>query len=1174
MSLAAESRRPVGELLSPGGHSDHRVLEHLPAAVYTCDAQGMITFYNRAAVDLWGREPSLGQDLWCGSWKIYQPDGTPMSLDECPMAVALREGRSIRNVEILIERPDRTRRHVMPYPDPIRDAAGNVTGAINMLIDISEQHRAEESQARLAAIVESSTDAIISKSLEGIIQSWNAGAERIFGYTEAEAVGRSITLLIPPERRSEEDMILSRISRGERIAHYETVRVTKEGRHIDVSLSISPVRDASGRIIGASKVARDITEQKRLQEDRIKYVRLVEESSDSIGMATLDGRVEYLNPAGAARVGLDPSRIPSTQITDYLPETAQAFVAQTVIPTVLQTGQWEGELPVKHFRTGEQIPMLVNAFLIRNPQTGEPAHLATVARDVTERRRADNELRESEARKTAMFETALDCIVTMDHRGHIQEFNRAAEEVFGYRRQDVVGRELAELIIPPSMRDRHRKALAEYLRSGKGNVLDRRLELPALRADGSQFIAELAVTRIATHGPPLFTAFLRDITDRKRGEQRLATQYTVSRVLAESSTLKDAAARILEAICQHLGWQVGALWCVDPQLVALSCAEIFHLPTAEIPQFESISRQRTFARGEGLPGRVWASGRATWIPDVVEDPNFPRAQVAQREGLHSAFGFPLLVRGEVLGVVEFFSAEIRKPDEDLLQMMMAIGAQIGQFIERTRAEQALRESEERFSRFMKHLPGLAWIKDQRGRYVYVNDAAQRVFGAPREQLYGRTDDELFPPEVAARFKQNDRQALASTTGVQAVEMLQHDDGTVHHSIVSKFAIAGSAGQAPLVGGMAIDITDRIQAEQALRASEERFRHMANTAPAIIWTAGPDGTIAFASDRWYAYTGLTPQENAADWPRLVLHPEDYERCVSQWKAAVSAGEEYTIEVRNRRHDGEYRWWITRAMPIKDAGGRVIEWLGSSTDIHDLKLAQQALQDADHRKNEFLATLAHELRNPLAPIRNSLHLLKIPSGRENLPRIREMMERQVSLMVRLVDDLLEVSRISRGKIELRKEIVDLEVILKNAVETSRPLIESHRHQLSLSLPTQSAPLHADPVRLAQVVSNLLNNAAKYTDIGGHIWLSAQVQQSSVEISVRDTGIGIPPEMLPRVFEMFTQLDRSARPQGDSGLGIGLSLVRNLTELHGGSVEAKSGGVGQGSEFIVRLPLAGKR
>src|SRR5262249_13644192 len=242
------------------------LLEALPVAVYTTDREGRITFYNRAAAELWGRNPEIGSCQWCGSWRLYWSDGRRMRHDQCPMAIALKEGREVRGVEAIAERPDGTRVRFRPFPTPLRDPSGALIGAINLLMDITEEHDAYLESERHAAIVLSSDDAIISKTLEGRITSWNAGATRIFGYGASEMIGQSILRIIPPELHGEEQTILARLRQGERIDHYETVRVAKDGRRIDISLTVSPLRDRSGKVIGASKVGRDITDRKRAEK--------------------------------------------------------------------------------------------------------------------------------------------------------------------------------------------------------------------------------------------------------------------------------------------------------------------------------------------------------------------------------------------------------------------------------------------------------------------------------------------------------------------------------------------------------------------------------------------------------------------------------------------------------------------------------------------------------------------------------------------------------------------------------------------------------------------------------------------------------------------------------------------------------------------------------------------
>jgi PAS domain S-box-containing protein len=261
----------IGQAVLAFGQGDGRfreLIEALPAAIYTTDAAGRITFYNEAAVTMWGRHPKVGDEQWCGSWRLYWPDGTELPHDECPMAIALKTRIPIRGKEAVAERPDGTRVPFSAYPTPIFDGAGELVGAVNMLVELTDRKRSEENAQRLALIVQSSDDAILSKDLNGIITSWNHGAERLYGYTADEMVGKPITLLIPADHIDEEPSILARIRNGERIEHYETVRQRKDGSRIDISLTVSPIKDAGGKIIGASKIARDISDRKRHQEQQ------------------------------------------------------------------------------------------------------------------------------------------------------------------------------------------------------------------------------------------------------------------------------------------------------------------------------------------------------------------------------------------------------------------------------------------------------------------------------------------------------------------------------------------------------------------------------------------------------------------------------------------------------------------------------------------------------------------------------------------------------------------------------------------------------------------------------------------------------------------------------------------------------------------------------------------
>jgi len=358
---------------------------------------------------------------------------------------------------------------------------------------------------------------------------------------------------------------------------------------------------------------------------------------------------------------------------------------------------------------------------------------------------------------------------------------------------------------------------------------------------------------------------------------------------------------------------------------------------------------------------------------------------------------------------------------------------------------------------------------------------------------------------------------------------------------------------------------------ALRLSDERFRHLTEAIPSIVWTAAPDGTITYANEKWFEFCGHPQPNPGQSWPDFETHPDDHQRCAEEWARSLRDGTKFEIEVRHKRHDSAYRWFVTRAVPWKNPAGAVISWFGITTDIHEQKEMQERLHEADRRKDEFLATLAHELRNPLAPLRNSLEVMRRATER-GLPtdNPRSIMERQLSHLVRLVDDLLDLSRITRGRIELRLERFDMVSAVNDAIETCRPQIERRAHRLAVTLPPEPLFVDGDRVRLAQVFTNLLSNAAKYSPPGNEIRVRVGREDGQAAVRVWDTGIGISSDLLPHVFDMFSQAVRS-QELTEGGLGIGLSLVRGLVEQHGGTVEAYSDGPGQGSEFVVRVPAA---
>ncbi|MGH8763400.1 MAG: hybrid sensor histidine kinase/response regulator, partial [Nitrosospira sp.] len=368
----------------------------------------------------------------------------------------------------------------------------------------------------------------------------------------------------------------------------------------------------------------------------------------------------------------------------------------------------------------------------------------------------------------------------------------------------------------------------------------------------------------------------------------------------------------------------------------------------------------------------------------------------------------------------------------------------------------------------------------------------------------------------------------------------------------------------------IDITERKHAEQSLRESEARFRAVAEASPALIWQVDTRGNPVYVNQRFVKMIGVTAERLMHVGWRSIIHPDDGTGYLAAFEQALRDRSRFQQRVRAKTGKGEWRWFESYALPWFTAADEYAGHAGLSIDVTDAVIAETALKETDRRKDEFLATLAHELRNPLAPISNALALIARPDGTASIPRLLPVINRQVNYMVRLVDDLLEISRITSGKIELRQAPTDLAAVLRNAVEASMPLINEKEHRLSVFIPETSLMVHADAVRLEQVFTNLLNNAARYTRNGGQIWLTAHQEDENAVISVRDNGIGILPGMLPRLFDMFAQ-ERRNGIGAQEGLGIGLSLVYRLLQMHGGTVEAISEGKDRGSEFIVRLPLS---
>jgi PAS domain S-box-containing protein len=459
-----------------------------------------------------------------------------------------------------------------------------------------------------------------------------------------------------------------------------------------------------------------------------------------------------------------------------------------------------------------------------------------------------------------------------------------------------------------------------------------------------------------------------------------------------------------------------------------------------------------------------------------------------------------------------------------------------------------------------------------------NAAAERLFGYPAAEAVGKHISLVIPPE---RISEED-EILARLRSGQRIEHFETErvrsDGQRILVSLTISPIKDEAGNVVGASKIVRDITDRRRAE----SDREKFATLVESSTDFIGMCDLDGVPFFINRAGLEMVGLDSIEQARKTPvAAFFFPEDQDRIMNQFFPAVMEQGHGEVEVRFRNFKtGAARWMAYKVLKLVDVTGQPIGFATVSQDVterkrlaDDLQRLAANLSAADQRKNEFLATLAHELRNPLAPLVNMLEVLKRADGNaETLKRARDTIERQLGQMVRLVDDLLDLNRITHDRLELRQSEVELSSVMQQAVEVARPLLDSAAHELRVDLPEEPIYLHADPARLAQVFGNLLSNSCRYTTPGGAILVKAQREDNEVVVTVNDTGAGIPPDKLDSIFNMFTQVDRSPeRSQG--GLGIGLTLVKRLVEMHGGSVRARSAGEGQGSEFEVRLPILSK-
>ncbi len=741
-------------------------------------------------------------------------------------------------------------------------------------------------------------------------------------------------------------------------------------------------------------------------------------------------------------------------------------------------------------------------------------------------------LKETQAQR-AYFEDTLrsidDAVITTDERDRISGMNAAAERLTGWSEPEATGRVLSTVLVTraatagPSPDDTQAVPCTSALllvvttRGGAERVVEQRRS--AIRN------AELA--RVGS------VVVLTDVTDRRNAqarleesEHRLRSALRIAGMLAWELDLTSSRVTTSENAGVLLGLRDGQELLDMPSALTLCHpADLGVLKMALSATIETGATLDTVCRiVRPVDGAIrWVHIRA----DVIDEA-------------------PRRVVGTLLDITER-----RLAQDDIARLSTLLHA------------------------INDVTPDYVFTKDRDGRLTYANAATCRGVGLPFDEMIGKTDLEFQANQEHARvIMTTDQRIMQSGRQEMVDEIVDLPDGR-HWFYSAKIPQRNAAGDVVGLIGMSRDITERKLVEEALAESEGRFRAMADSAPVMIWISDETGAFTYTNAQWRTFVGESADGSLA--LAELLHPDDSPRFVQMMRQLPMQRGTMTSEYRVRRADGRFRWVLCTATPRLSETGRFVGGIGSVLDIedrktleNDLRVLAADLSAADRRKDEFLATLAHELRNPLAPIRNGLEILRLAlPPNDAVERTRGMMERQLVQIVRLVDDLLDISRISSGKLSLQRKRIDLRDALALAIESTSGSLETRRQRLLYSRSAIPIWVDGDLARLGQIFTNLLDNAAKYSSNDGLIWLSVHPDGDVVDVRVRDRGQGIPASMLHDVFEMFIQVDRTLE-RSQSGLGIGLTLVKRLVEMHGGSVRAHSEGADQGSEFAVRLPL----
>jgi PAS domain S-box-containing protein len=812
-------------------------------------------------------------------------------------------------------------------------------------------------------------------------------------------------------------------------------------------------------------------------------------------------------------------------------------------------------------------------------------HTRCFTRDITDRKAVDELAR----RLADIVENSDDAIIGQDLDGQITSWNLAAERMYGHPAAEAIGQSIR--LILPSGREPEEAGVVLRVRNGERVPP---FETVRKHRSGRPIHIALAVSPIRNREGHVVGASKssRDIGARRRLEARdrfLVELDDHVRSMTDPEEITFTAAR---ALGEHLGVNRCAYAFVEEDQDTFLLTGNYHNGVG------SIVGRYTFRQFGEACLRLMRAGEPYVVADVDNDPRITESEKPSYEmtAICAVICVPILKQGRFVAAMAVHSATPRAWEPDEVELLQRVAGRCWESIERARVTRELRQSEQLFRALANSIANLAWMARPDGWIYWYNDQWYAYTGTTPGDMEGWGWERVHDPAILPAVRQQWQQSIASGTPFEMVFPLRGADGQFRRFLTRVNPVRNSRGHVVQWVGTNTDVEDERRTTEAnveLQRRERLAREEAELqkrllhslfmqAPTLIAVLrGPEHRIELANPRIREAWGRTETE-VINRPLLDVLPEFRDQVFPSlldeaYRSGMPCvGKETAASFQRTDGTLDTAYFDFVYSPFRGVDGEIEGIFAIASDVTEQVLARnqvnqlrEAAEAANRAKDEFLAMLGHELRNPLSPILTALQLMRL-RGIVGGERERTVIERQVTHLTRLVDDLLDVSRIARGKIQLKEELVELADVVAKAVEMTSPLFEQRAHTLELDVPRGGLPARGDATRLSQVISNLLTNAAKYTPAGGHITVRATEEQEQVVLRVRDTGIGIAPDVLPHVFDLFVQ-GRQALDRSQGGLGLGLTIVRNLVEQHGGSVSASSQGRGAGSEFVVRLPKA---